>query len=177
MNIKELIRRAVNGDILNDTEKNELENFDPEALQEELKCARNTLEAMENEKLSHTERLEKDLETLRQNHSRLSGEYQELQRQYRIEKLAEEFGCTDPGYFDFLARKSGIDLEDRESVKNFAAGVAERSPGCFRARISPGSAGINPADASGNQNVNPACSHDRIGRIMDSLNSANAVIQ
>lgn len=177
MNFKELIRRAINGNPLSEAEKNELENFDPDALREELNSTRSTLEAMENEKLSHTERLEKDLETLRQNHSRLSGEYQELQRQYRIEKLAEEFGCTDPGYFDFLARKSGIDLEDNEAVKSFATGVAERSPGCFRARISPGSAGGSTPDSTGNQPGNQNCSHDRIGRIMDSLNSANAVIQ
>ena len=101
--------------------------------------------------------------------------HQELQRQYRIEKISEEIGCTDAGYFDFLARKNNIDLEDRDAVMEFASGLAKNSPGCFQARITPGSSAVLPenyrSEAPADANFTAP---DRISRIMDSLNSANA---
>ena len=176
MTVKDLIKRAINGEPLEAAERTELENFDPDALLTELNNAKTQLETLENEKLSHSERLQKELDSLRQEHSRLSGIHQELQRQYRIEKISEEIGCTDSGYFDFLARKNNIDLDDREAVMEFVSELAETSPGCFQARITPGSS--SPCPEKNSQKVagySPVPNPDRIGRIMDSLNSANAV--
>ena len=175
MSIKDLIRRALNGEALAAAEHAELENFDPDRLTLELNDARSQLETLENEKLSHSERLQKELDALKQEHSKLNVTYQELQRQHQIEKLSAEIGCTDAGYFDFLARKNNIDLNDREAVAAFASELARTSPGCFQARITPGSVTHCPenipSDPSGSSSIiNP----DRIGRIMDSLNSANA---
>ena len=176
MTVKDLIKRAINGELLEAAERTELENFDPDALLIELNNAKTQLETLENEKLSHSERLQKELDSLRQEHSRLSGIHQELQRQYRIEKISEEIGCTDSGYFDFLARKNNIDLDDREAVMEFVSELAETSPGCFQARITPGSSSTFPEKNLPEHAVySSALNPDRIGRIMDSLNSANAV--
>ena len=173
--VKDLIKRALAGEMLDAAERSELENFDPDALLNELNSARGLLETLENEKLSHSERLQKELDSLKQEHSRLSGIHQELQRQYRIEKISEEIGCTDSGYFDFLARKNGIDLEDKNAVMEFASGLAKSSPGCFQARITPGSSAVLPENYRSETAVEAGfTSPDRISRIMDSLNSANA---
>ena len=175
MNIKYLIKRALNGENLEPEERIELENFDPDTLLNELCSTRSQLESLENEKLSHSERLQKELDLLKQEHSRLNATHQELQRQYRIEKISAEIGCTDAGYFDFLARKNNIDLEARDAVMEFASGLAKNSPGCFQARITPGSSAVLPenyrSEAPADANFTAP---DRISRIMDSLNSANA---
>ena len=176
MIVKDLIKRALAGDVLNASEKAELENFDPDALLNELNSTRGLLETLENEKLSHSERLQKELDSLKMEHDKLNGIHRELQRQYRIEKFADEFGCTDAGYFDFLTRKNNIDLDNREAVAEFARELAKNSPGCFQARITPGS--CTPFSEKGlpaNPRNDMADIHvDRIGRIMDKLNSANA---
>lgn len=175
MNIKFLIKRALNGENLEPEERTELENFDPDTLINELSSARNQLESLENEKLSHSERLQKELDILKQEHSKLNTVHQELQRQYRIEKISEEIGCTDAGYFDFLARKNGIDLEDSNAVMEFASNLAKSSPGCFQARITPGSSAVLPENhRSEAAEFAGVSAPDRISRIMDSLNSANA---
>lgn len=171
MNIKNLIRKTLNGETVSAAERTELENFDPDLLLQQLNAAKEQLDAVENEKLSHTERLQKELDSLRQEHSDLNNLHLELQRQCKIEKIAAETGCTDAEYFDFLARKNNIDLDDRDAVKEFASTMAKNSPGCFQAHISPGSVS---APATGNQReyFQDSFNADRIGRIMDSLNSA-----
>ena len=175
MNIKFLIKRAINGENLEPEERAELENFDPDSLISELGSARSQLELLENEKLSHSERLQKELDVLKQEHSKLNTVHQELQRQYRIEKISEEIGCTDSGYFDFLARKNGIDLEDKNAVMEFASGLAKSSPGCFQARITPGSSAVLTENYRSETASDAGfTAPDRISRIMDSLNSANA---
>ena len=146
MNIKDLIKRTLDGEELSSEERSVLSSFDPESAATEL----------ENLKTEYAE-----LQTL----------HAELQRSCRIEKIAAETGCTDPGYFDYLARKHDIDLEDNEAVLKFAADTARTSPGCFQARITPGPAAVRPAAVSGADELSGA---DRIGRIMNSLNSANA---
>lgn len=174
--IKDLIKRALAGDMLDPAEKTELESFDPDALLNELNNAKGLLETLENEKLSHSERLQKELDSLKMEHDKLNGVHKELQRQYRIEKFAEEFGCTDAGYFDFLTRKNNIDLDNREAVAEFAQELAKSSPGCFQARITPGSS--TQFSEKGQQlysgNDMADIHVDRISRIMDKLNSANA---
>lgn len=174
--VKDLIKRALAGEMLDTAERSELENFDPDALLNELNSARNLLETLENEKLSHSERLQKELDSLKMEHDKLNGVHKELQRQYRIEKFAEEFGCTDAGYFDFLTRKNNIDLDNREAVAEFAHKLAASSPGCFQARINPGSCTPFPERGQAlNSGSDMADIHiDRIGRIMEKLNSANA---
>lgn len=177
MTIKELITRSLNGEQLSPAEKAELSAFDPETLIAELNHARSQLELLENEKLSHSEKLQKELDTLRSTHSTLENEHQELKRRCRIEKLTGEIGCSDADYFDFLARRDGLDLDDTAAVKEFSARLAETSPGCFRARITPGSSsGIAPETF---RSLHPAsafaASGSQVDRIMDSLASAAMV--
>ena len=171
MNIRNLIKRSLNGETLSQAERTELENFNPEQLQQQLNSAREQLEAMENEKLSHSERLQKELDSLRQEHSNLTATHQELERQYKIEKFAAETGCTDTGYFDFLTRKNNVDLNDRDAVIKFASAMAKDSPGCFQAHIHPGSGG-STAVANHTGPITDDFNADRIGRIINSLNSA-----
>ena len=151
MSVKDLIKRVLNGEVLAAAEHAELENFDPDHLMLELNDAKSQLETLENEKLSHSERLQKELDALKQEHSKLNLTYQELQRQHQIEKLSEEIGCTDAGYFDFLARKNNIDLNDREAVAAFASELSRTSPGCFHARITPGT--VTPVPEWGSFNT------------------------
>ena len=146
MNLKELINRSLAGEELSSEERSCLENFDPDAAGREM-------------------------QELQQEYSALQERHTELQRSCRIEKIAAETGCTDPGYFDYLARKHNLDLEDSEAVLKFASDIARTSPGCFQARITPGAARTLPVNAPGESSEN---NHDRIGRIIDSLNSANA---
>ena len=176
MIVKDLIKRALNGDTLSMSERAELESFDPDALLNELSNTRGLLETLENEKLSHSERLQKELDSLKLEHDKLSGIHQELQRQYRIEKLAEKFGCTDAGYFDFLTRKNNIDLNNTEAVAEFASELAKTSPGCFQARITPGASTQFPENyrSLGSETGYSGNQADKISRIMDKLNSANA---
>ena len=147
MKIKELINRTLAGEELAPEERSFLEEFDPG----------NT---------------EAELENLKNEYAELQTLHTELQRSCRIEKLAAETGCTDPGYFDYLARKHNVDLEDDEAVLKFASDIARNSPGCFQARITPGPAALHPEyHAAAND---PVVGNDRIGRIMNSLNSASA---
>lgn len=147
MNLKDLIKRSLNGDELSSEERCCLENFDPDSTGKEL------------------QELQLEFSALQERHS-------ELQRSCRIEKIAAETGCTDPGYFDYLARKHNIDLENSEAVLKFASDIARISPGCFQARITPGSAKTLPTPPESRSTGEN--SGDRIGRIIDSLNSANA---
>ena len=177
MTIKELISRSLNGEQLTPAEKAELAAFDPETLTAELDRTRSQLELLENEKLSHSEKLQKELDSLRSTHSALETEHQELKRRCRIEKLTGEIGCCDADYFDFLARRAGLDLDDSAAVKEFSARLAQSSPGCFRARITPGSsAGTAPDDLYHHrQQPSFADTGSQVDRIMDSLASAAMV--
>ena len=71
--VKDLIKRALAGEMLDAAERSELENFDPDALLNELNSARGLLETLENEKLSHSERLQKELDSLKMEHDKLNG--------------------------------------------------------------------------------------------------------
>lgn len=176
MTIKELIARSMQGDTLSPAETAELAAFDPDALAAELNSARTQLELLENEKLSHAEKLQKELDSLRSQHSTLENEHRELKRRCRIEKLTGELGCTDADYFDFLARKAELDLDDSVAVKEFSSKLAKTSPGCFRARINPGS--TTPATgnrAHAQHNSSFAGSNYRVDRIMDSLTAAAVI--
>ncbi len=149
MNIKELIKRTLAGEELSPEEQCTLENFDPDF------SAGEELARLQNE------------------YAELQERHQELRRSCRIEKIAAETGCTDPEYFDFLARKHNIDLEDSDAVKLFADEIAARSPGCFHARITPGPNHPIP-EAIPHNHAGNISGCDRIGRIVNSLNSVSA---
>ncbi|MBQ9088872.1 MAG: hypothetical protein IJY46_08875 [Lentisphaeria bacterium] len=177
MTIKELISRSLNGEQLTPAEKAELAAFDPETLTAELNHTKSQLELLENEKLSHSEKLQKELDSLRSAHSTLETEHQELKRRCRIEKLTGEIGCSDADYFDFLARRANLDLDDSAAVREFSAKLSETSPGCFRARITPGSSAGTAQDDMFHhrQHSSFADSGSQVDRIMDSLAAAALV--
>ena len=98
MSVKDLIKRVLNGEVLAAAEHAELENFDPDRLTLELNDARSQLETLENEKLSHSERLQKELDALKQEHSKLNVTYQELQRQHQKSVvLMPDISISSPG--------------------------------------------------------------------------------
>ena len=79
-------------------------------------------------------------------HDELEKKYAELQEKYELlkkesllDKISRETGCTDPEYLEFCARRQGIDSADSEKMRQFARELAAASPGCFNARITPGS--------------------------------------
>ena len=110
----------------------------------------------------------------------LESAYAELQQQYDalknrsiLEKVSNETGCTDPDYLQFCASRQGIILNDPEALRQFAAQLASVSPGCFRARITPGSsAGTLPAPASSAVGTEEVASGDRISLIALSIGNA-----
>lgn len=143
-----------------------LREFDPDALQQELAEKSGKLQTLENERLSREELLQKELEELRSTHSALQNDFQELQRRQKIEALAGHYGCTDPEYLDFRARRAGIDLNDEAASTSFVEEIARTSPGCFKARIKSGSSELQQdfPETAGNDFAGFAGA-DRISRI------------
>lgn len=172
MQLKPLIDKVLHHEELDSEEKIALENFDPDTLIarcEELKCR---LDDAENSRLTREERLQKELNDLKNIHAALENDHQELRRRNRIEKLAEAGGCLDAEYLDFCARRAGVDLENPAQVETFMEEISRTSPGCFRARIHPGSsAGCDGALSGAGQGaaVHGHGGSDRIGRIVESL--------
>ena len=172
MQLKPLIDKILQKEELCSEEKIALENFDPDTLISRCEELKSRLDDAENRHLTREERLQKELESLKNIHAALENDHQELLRRHRIEKIAESGGCTDTEYLDFRARRAGIDLENRAQVESFMEEIFRTSPGCFRARIHPGSnSGFDCALPGTGQ---PAAVHghggnDRIGRIVDFL--------
>lgn len=172
MQLKPLIDRMLQNEELGSAEKLALEKFDPDTLISQYEELKSRLEDAENQHLTREERLQKELDSLKSIHSALENEHQELQRKHRIEKIAENGGCIDPEYLDFRARRAGIDLENNSQVELFMEEVSRTSPGCFRARIHPGSSAGFDDTASRSENAASGCgpgSSDRIGRIVETL--------
>lgn len=112
------------------------------------------------------------LEQLQSAYEKLQQQYEELKQSSILEKVSSETGCTDPEYLHFRAARQGITLTDPEALRKFAGELAAVSPGCFRARITPGSSGGLPAASPA---VSPAAEErncDRIGRIAFSIDHA-----
>ena len=105
-------------------------------------------------------------------YAQLQKKYENLQRQNLLERVSNETGCTDPEYLEFCAVRQQINIDDPETLRKFARELAAVSPGCFTARIIPGS-------STGSRKVSPAASAgaeefsgDRISRIALSIDSA-----
>ena len=105
-------------------------------------------------------------------YAQLQQKYAELQQKSILEKVSYETGCTDPEYLEFCAVRQQINIDDPETLRKFARELAAVSPGCFTARIIPGS-------STGSRKVSPAASAgaeefsgDRISRIALSIDSA-----
>ena len=145
MKLKPLIDKILRSETLNSEEAELLAAFDPDALENELSDTRNKVAELENA-------------------------HNELCRRQQIEKISAEIGCTDPDYLDYRASRAGLDLNDTEAVKNFADEISRNSPGCFRARIAPGSsAGTVHATEQKDHTVSTGTNFDRIGYITEQL--------
>lgn len=114
-----------------------------------------------------------ELAKLRREYADLQGKFDTLRRRRLLEQVCRETGCTDPDYLEFRAGRQGVDIEDAAALKDFAGRLASSAPGCFSARIIPGSsAGSAPPDASAAGVPAEAFSGDRIGRIALSVSAA-----
>lgn len=166
MQLKPLIDKILDHSSLTDDERSALQQFDPDLMLRELAESRSRIEAVENEKLSHEERLQKELELIRNEHALLQNDHAALQRRCKIEKLSDRFGCVDPDYLDFRASRSNVDLDDENAVNEFAEKLARTAPNFFKARINPGS--DIPVTLAGHSEASEFTG-DRIGRITVSL--------
>lgn len=177
MNLKEAIDALLSGQAISPDARELLARFDPEALKEELSTLRSQLEEQENAKLSTEELLKKQLSNALSEKEELRKQHETLQRTTTIRRLAAEYGCEDPDYLDFLARKQEVDLQNKEAASEFLRETARNRPYCFRAPVQPGS-----GSGTHSQNYSPAeefagiPGNDRISRIVSSLNSAPAVM-
>ena len=163
MKLKELISKALAGTELNALERAELENFDPDTLKARL-------DEVERAKLSREEALQRDLEEAESERESLRKERDLLVRRSRIDALAAGSGCTDPEFLDFLAQKSGLELDDDAAVKAFLERTERENPHCFRSRLRPGTGA--PAAPDGEVSRPDSSAPDRIGAIVEALGAA-----
>lgn len=171
MNLKDAIRALLAGEEITPDLRRQLSEFDPESLNEELSGLRNKLEEQENAQLSAEELLKKQLSEALSQRDDFEKRHRQLERRNRIRELAEQSGCEDPEYLDFLAARAGVDLEDPGAAAEFIDRAVKNSPHCFRAPLNPGSgSGIAGTDIP-HLPASPDGS-DRIGRIVRSLGSA-----
>ncbi|MBR2720773.1 MAG: hypothetical protein IKB74_05490 [Lentisphaeria bacterium] len=112
--------------------------------------------------------------------ARLEEEYAALQKKYAllqqrsiVEKICFESGCADPDYLEFSAAKHGVDLCNAEALRAFAREFSAVSPGCFHARITPGSSAGNVVkNDSSAAKAEENFTADRIGLIALSIDNA-----
>ncbi|MBR7130713.1 MAG: hypothetical protein IKC82_01820 [Lentisphaeria bacterium] len=109
---------------------------------------------------------------LAKEYAALQEKYIQLQQQNILEKVCAESGCTDPEYFRFCAARRNVAPGDIEGLRRFAVELAASSPGCFTARITPGS-----HSGSGEKTVSAAgpaetFTGDRIAMIALAIDSA-----
>ena len=103
----------------------------------------------------------------------LLAQYNSLQKQNILESISRETGCTDPEYLEFCAIRRGIAIHDPDAMRNFARELSAVSPGCFHARITPGSNAGNAASRTPCAgNPQGGFTGDRIGLIALSIDSA-----
>ena len=158
--IKETIAKALRGEALNALERAELENFDPEALQQKIA-------ELERARLTREEALQHDLAAAQEERDALRTERDALRRRDRIERLARDSGCDNAEFLDFLAAKEQIDLNDGSSVAEFITRAERDNPAIFRSRLQPGSGGARLPVAPGSAGT--AGRTDRIGAIVEAL--------
>lgn len=103
----------------------------------------------------------------------LEKKYAALQRRSIVEKVCYETGCSDPEYLEFSASRQQVNLDDPDELRLFAREFSLRSPGCFHARITPGSsAGNGVKNDSSAAGAEENFTNDRIGFIALSIGSA-----
>ncbi|MBE6358663.1 MAG: hypothetical protein E7057_05380 [Lentisphaerae bacterium] len=105
--------------------------------------------------------------------ARLRRQCEALQKKSLLEKVCYESGCTDAEYLEFCAARQGVPLNDPEKLRQFTRELAAAAPGCFNARITPGSSAGNtsePASHAGNRRE--ALNGDRIALIALSIDNA-----
>ena len=119
MNLKEALDALLSGREISPESRELLVRFDPESLREELNTLRTQLEEQENAKLSAEELLKKQLSTALSEKEALQQKHDLLERSTQIRRLADESGCEDPDYLDYLARKQNVDLNDQRAVGEF----------------------------------------------------------
>ena len=170
MNLKEALDALLSGREISPEARELLVRFDPESLREELNTLRTQLEEQENAKLSAEELLKKQLSTALSEKEALQQKHDLLERTTQIRRLADESGCEDPDYLDYLARKQNVDLNDQRAVGEFLSRTLQSRPYCFRASLHPGSG----SGGSAEEFPHPAAGegNDRISRILNRLDSA-----
>ena len=173
MNLKEAIDALLSGREITPDAREQLSRFDPESLREELSTLRSQLEEQENAKLSAEELLKKQLSTALSEKEALQPKHDLLERSTQIRRLADETGCEDPDYLDFLAQKQHVDLKDTHAVGEFLTRTLQSRPYCFRASLHPGSGSGTPAGSDPRPLADSG--DDRISRILCRLDSAPAV--
>ena len=144
VNYNQLIQKMLSGETLNALERAELENFDADSL------------IREKEDVSR----ERD---------QLKSEHLSLKRGQQLHDIARRFNCCDPDYLDFLASRSGLDLDDAGAVTAFVGEMQKNSPHCFYSSVKSGGGSVGAVAGEGNPEV-PG--YDRIGRIAASLAQA-----
>ena len=113
------------------------------------------------------------LQDLQAEYDKLHAAYTDLQKQNILEKISRETGCTDPAYLEFCASRQGVAVLDPAALRQFARELAAVSPGCFNARITPGSSAgscLEKTPAAENRRAVPV--GDRIGMIALSIDCA-----
>lgn len=125
------------------------------------------------EKCADAEAEKESVEQLKKDYALLQEKYHALQKQNTLEKICGEAGCTDPEYFEFCAKRAGIQPDDPETLRDFARELAAVSPGCFIARITPGSnAGNSHTTASAGKSSAEVPHGDRISMLAASISDA-----
>lgn len=143
--------------MMNENELKQPENISPE----------------ENNFLPPEPGVEEKLAELTRSYTELQQKYALLQQRSIVEKICFETGCADPDYLEFSASRKGVDLCNPDALRIFAREFSAVSPGCFHARITPGSSAGNVV-----KNDSSVCrteenfTADRIGRIAFSIDSA-----
>jgi len=112
------------------------------------------------------------LAELEKDYSCLQEKYLRLQKQSILEKISIETGCTDPAYLEFCAGRQGIDTGDPEALRGFARELSAHSPGCFNARITPGSSAGSSVISRPSAGQDEGFYGDRIGAIARSISDA-----
>lgn len=169
MNIRNTIRKLLAGSEINALERAELESFDPETLTSQLDGMRSRVTELEREKLGEKERLELDISEITRERDELKADRDQLLRSRRVQELAENCRFNDPEYLDYLAQKSGIDLNDEEATGKFISELQEKRPESFSSALKSGSgSGAAPADV----HQNNVTGTDRIGKIISDLETA-----
>lgn len=172
MNLKEALDALLSGREIPPDARELLAGFDPESLREELSTLRSQLEEQENAKLSAEELLKKQLTAALSEKEALQLKHDLLERSTQIRRLADESGCEDPDYLDFLAQKQNVDLHDDHAVEEFLSRTVQSRPYCFRTSLHPGSGSGTPAEYMPHTVSDPG--DDRIARILSRLDSAPA---